>query len=268
MGLNDRFNPAELIKDVVAGTYAVNQFVAFNSSHGLNVGSNQLVFSSDGTYTMGTLGMVNFRAVATGTTAAKGIKCRALGLAAGTHGDVLGADLQAILQDGTTAANTTIAGMIAWADLSSGSNTIGNGNIVAGVRSILQSGQDLTSLGGGGQSAVFYGNVWGTANNKVNAGIWIANSATDASNPTMECVLGASSAAANAKSNYAFDFSDLNFMAAGSLMRLPDDNNVADDDATQAITGGGDDNFTTAGYIKVHVAGSVRYIWLASNAPT
>lgn len=258
-----------LLSSITAGTYADSKALVFNSSSGLNLGTKQIVFSSDGTYTMGTLGMVNFRAVATGTTAAKGIKCRALSLASGTNGDILGADLQAVFQSGsTTQANTTIAGMLAWADLSVGDATIGNGNIIAGVRAVLESGQNLQSMGGGGQSAIFYGNQWATAGSRINAGIWIANGATDGSVATMQCILGASSGSATAKMNYGIDFNDVNFLTGGALLRLPDDGIVAEKDNTQALTGGGDDNFTTAGYLTVMVGGVLRYIWLSSNAPT
>lgn len=48
-----------------------------------------------------------------------------------------------------------------------------------------------------------------------------------------------------------------------SLMNLKEDGTVVEKDANQAIA-----NLTTAGFIKIEIDGNVRYIWLASNAPS
>lgn len=48
-----------------------------------------------------------------------------------------------------------------------------------------------------------------------------------------------------------------------SLMNLAEDGTVVEKDNSQAIA-----NFTTAGFIKIEIDGNVRYIWVASNAPT
>jgi hypothetical protein len=48
-----------------------------------------------------------------------------------------------------------------------------------------------------------------------------------------------------------------------SLMNIAEDGTVAEKDNSQAIG-----SFTTAGFLKIEIAGNVRYIWLASTAPT
>lgn len=49
----------------------------------------------------------------------------------------------------------------------------------------------------------------------------------------------------------------------GSVISIAEDGTVAEKDNSQAIT-----NLTTAGFLKILVGGQVRYIWLASNAPS
>ena len=202
-----------------------------------------------------------FNVTSNSTGACRALKSIANGPASGNCGDLIGGYGLAEMPSGstaTTAASTTLASHLGWTTVDA-SNTIGSGNILCTYRGIFQGGSDLSAIAGGGQSAIFYGNLWATGSPTINAGIWIANSSVQ--DPSMKCVLGASSAGSTCKVGYGFDFSDVVF--SSSLATLPDDNVCADNDATQAIG-----NLTTAGWIKVHVGGLVRYIWLSSNAPT
>jgi len=170
----------------------------------------------------------------------------------GTAGDLVGLYGRAKTAATTAfAANSTAAGVLAWCDLS-GTFTVGSGNIYAGVRAIVETGgDDLSSMAGGGQSAIFYGNHWNVASSVINAGIWIANGPVGS--PSMECILGASGATASTcKFGRAFDFSDCTFVS--SFARLPDD------DVAAGLGTGLTQSGNLDGWIKLSVGAQTLYI--------
>lgn len=108
------------------------------------------------------------------TTANRAFKSRATGWDA-AHGDLIGVyNLAEMSGGGTSAANSSICGNLSWVTINAG-DTIGTGNVIAGYRAILDTAQDLQGVASGTNSALFYGNLWGTANGDCDFGVAIVN---------------------------------------------------------------------------------------------
>jgi len=217
----------------------------------LGTTSNYVLFdNSEATVTIAEAKIVQSMAT-TSTSALYASRWTALGRN-GTSGDLVGLYGRAKSAATTAfAASATVAGVLAWCDLS-GTFTVGNSNIYAGVRAIIETdGTDLSSMAAGGQSALFYGNHWNVASSVINAGIWIVNGPTGS--PSMACILGASGvSAANSKFGRAFDFSDCTFVS--SLARLPDD------DVAAGLVSAATQGANIDGWIKLSIGAQTLYI--------
>lgn len=74
----------------------------------------------------------------------------------------------------TLAAGAAVYPLSAWIDVPSDITTA-TGNVIAGVRAIFDAnGLDLSALAGGGESALFYGQVWAQASSAIEHGLRIS----------------------------------------------------------------------------------------------
>lgn len=144
---------------------------AVTASDVLVVDSNKALVSSSSIST----GVIQIEMTSDGTTAARALKSRAYGPTSGSCGDLIGMYALAEMQGGATSAtSSTIASYLGWTTVTA-TDTIGSGNVVAVARFIFDSAQDLQSIGGGGRSAIIYGELWGTAGADVNYGLGLQN---------------------------------------------------------------------------------------------
>ncbi|MFC1663677.1 hypothetical protein ACFL0A_00920 [Patescibacteria group bacterium] len=78
----------------------------------------------------------------------------------------------------TLAAGAAIGPLSAWLEMPN-TTTTSTGNVIAGVRAIFQANNnDLSTMAGGGESALFYGQTWGAGSGAIDHGIRVIAGAT------------------------------------------------------------------------------------------
>jgi len=143
--------------------------------------------STDTLTVTGTLAVTGTESVATGiaavqmtsdgTTAARAIKSRTFGPTSGTCGDLIGVYALAEMQGGaTTAANSTVASLLTWTTVTA-TDSIGTGNVIAGIRVILDDQLGLAGIASGTNSALIYCNQWANAASSIDFGVAITQGA-------------------------------------------------------------------------------------------
>lgn len=268
MGINNRFNPYELIESIVPGEAQANKVVTLGSSNDLTLNR------SSGNYGYG----INIDADAVFNIAGAAKKTYALQISGDRDAayEVTGDSNDAIVKlSGSNYADNDTNFIFRGIN-----GTINNrsGGLLGRLENFLgaqnKSGGTVTTLLGLTIVAENYGLLDGTdtfggidvilkneaAVAATEFGLRLRNENNSVAGTVAAAIL-ISDTGANTGWSHLIDATGASITT--SVLTIAEDGTVAEKDNSQAIT-----NLTTAGFLKVIVGGQTRYIWLASNLPS